>query len=409
MFGTPEVLAPAGNPERLDAAIRYGANAVYLAGRQYGLRSAAGNFDDEQLAQAVSTAHAHGVHVYITCNTLPRDDELDGLPATMEYWQEIGVDAIIVADLGVLNLAKHHAPQCAIHMSTQTGIVNSLTARELHDMGASRVVLARELSMDEIAGIRERTPPELELEAFVHGSMCMAVSGRCMMSAAMTNRDANRGNCTQPCRWSYTIVEEKRPGQYMSVEEDASGTYIFNAEDLNMVEHLSALTRAGVTSFKIEGRAKSPFYVAVITNAYRVAVDGLVASGFDPDYRPAPWVIEELNKVSHRPYGTGFFFGPPSQSTNFGGYVRDYSLAAVVEGWADGRLYLTQRNRFLAGQALEVLLPGREPVCLMAEDLRDGDGEPIDAARHPMMPASIRSGTSLPPGSFVRMEMAKSR
>lgn len=297
-----EILAPAGDRERLEAALLFGADAVYLAGKAYGMRSAPANFDEEGLRHAVSLAHKTGRKVYVTVNVLPRNGEMEALPAYLEFLQGCGADGIIAADLGVMRLALRHAPRCALHVSTQTGVVNFETARMLHDLGAARVVLARELSLDEIAEIRAKTPPELELEAFVHGAMCMAYSGRCLLSAYLTGRDANRGGCAQPCRWKYRIVEPSRPDRPLTAEEDETGTYLFNADDLCMIDHLPALSRAGVRSLKIEGRAKAAYYVAVIANAYRAAADGWAASGYAADYRPAPWISAEVNKVSHRPY-----------------------------------------------------------------------------------------------------------
>lgn len=398
----PELLAPAGDRERFDAALQYGADAVYLAGPAFGMRTAPANFSQEELRRAVADAHRQGVKVYVTCNILPRNEEMKQLPALLEEWQDMGVDALIVADLGVMALAQRHAPGCALHISTQFGIVNSATANRLHEMGASRVVLARELSMEEIRDIRHSTPDSLELEAFVHGAMCMSYSGRCMLSAYLNGRDGNRGDCTQPCRWQYQLVEPHRADRPFTVEEDAQGTYLFNAHDLNMIAHLPELAEAGVSSFKIEGRAKAAYYVAVTTNAYRMALDGWKAGGCRPEYQPEEWVVEELNTVSHRPYGTGFYYGQPHQDTRAGGYIRDWEVVAVATEWRDGIQHLEQRNRFFAGETLSVLAPGQKPRAVVASPLLDGEGHPIEAAPHPTMPLQIPLAQPLVPGSLLR-------
>ncbi len=398
----PELLSPAGDPERLAAALQYGADAVYLAGTAFGMRTAPANFTSDQLRQAVAEAHAKGVRVYVTCNILPRNEEMKTLPAFLEEWQDMGVDGLIVADLGVMSLAQRYAPRCELHVSTQFGIVNSDTANRLHQMGASRVVLARELSLEEIRQIRQETDPALELEAFVHGSMCMSYSGRCMLSAYLNGRDGNRGDCSQPCRWAYQLIEPHRPDRPFTVEEDENGTYLFNAHDLNMLAHLPALAEAGVSSLKIEGRAKAPYYVAVTTNAYRMALDGWQAAGFDPAYRPADFLLEELNTVSHRPYGTGFYFGQPHQDTRSGGYIRDYEVVAVATHWENGIQHLEQRNRFFAGETLSVLSPGQEPKTVVAKPLMDGEGNTIEVAPHPTMALQLPLEEPLVPGSYLR-------
>lgn len=398
----PEILAPAGDEERLGAALFYGADAVYLSMTQYGMRSASQNFSEAELCHAVALAHAVGAKVYLTCNILPRNDEIDRLPAYFEAAVAAGVDALIVADLGVIGLAKRHAPSLPLHISTQFGVVNYQTARELYDMGAERVVLARELSLDEIATIRQKTDPALELEAFVHGAMCMSYSGRCLISNYLTGRDANHGDCAQPCRWRYEVIEPNRPNDRMTVEETREGSFLFNANDMNMIEHLPALAEAGISSFKIEGRAKAVYYAAVTTNAYRAAVDGWEASGFAPDYRPAEWIVDELNKVSHRPYSTGFYFGTPGQNLAFGGYVRDYQVAAVAESWDDGTLTVSQRNRFFVGDTLEVLEPAAPPFSVTVRDLVDEEGILIDNAPHPTMRCRFTCDRPVREGSLLR-------
>ena len=396
----PELLAPAGDPERLRSAVQYGADAVYLGGKSFGMRSAPANFDREQLRWAVEYAHARGVRVYLTCNTLPRGWELDALQSDLLYAREIGIDACIAADLGVMAMIRELAPGMELHASTQTGVVNARTARELFRLGARRVVLARELSLEEIRAIRRDTPPELELEAFVHGAMCMSVSGRCLISNYLAYRDANRGECAQPCRWRYALLEEKRPGEYFPVFEDEQGSYLLNAKDLCMIGHLDELIQAGVTGLKIEGRAKSAYYVAVITNAYRCAVDQYLA---DPaGYRPEPWLLDEVEKVSHRRYTTGFYFGKPDQYYETGSYLREYEVVAVVEECRDGWLYGRQKNRFFPGDRVEVLSPGSRPVEMTVEQLQDEAGAPLESAPHPQMAFRMKTGRAFPAGSMIR-------
>ena len=398
----PEVLSPAGDEQRLEAALQFGADAVYISGQSFGMRMACANFDREALRRAVEKTHALQKKLYVTCNILPRNNDIRLLPEYFSYLDSLGVDALIISDLGVLELAKQFAPRCAIHISTQFGVVNYAAANALYALGASRVVLARELSMDEIREIRANTPPQLELEAFVHGAICMSFSGRCVISNYLTGRDANHGECAQPCRWKYTVLEETRPHEPMTLEEDETGSYLFNANDMNMLAHVAELAQAGVSSFKIEGRAKSFYYTAVTANAYRRAVDGYVESGFSPDYVPEEWVLEEMNKVSHRPYGTGFYYGMPSQHLQQGGYIRAYEVAAVVEGWENGRLYLSQRNRFYSGDEMDVLEPGCKPFALTVENLQDEEGNTIEAAPHPMMKLSIPFPRPLTPGTLLR-------
>ena len=381
MAECPELLAPAGDRERLETALHYGADAVYLAGKEFGLRAAAGNFAPEELSEAVQACHAAGVKVYITVNTLPHEGQLVRLPEHLERCAAAGADALILADLGVLALAKRYAPAVPVHISTQMGVVNSESARMLHDLGAKRVVLARELSLEEISSLRAHTPRELELEAFVHGAMCVSFSGRCLLSNYMTGRDGNGGVCAQPCRWKYHLVEEQRPGQYFELGEDREGSYILNSRDLCMIEHLSALRDAGIDSFKIEGRMKSAYYAAAVTNAYRHAIDDLVAGRpFDPDWR------RECDKVSHRPYSTGFYFGQPGQHYPEGSYFYDAEIVAVVEDCDEtGEAVLTERNRFSVGDRVELLNREGKPVPFAVTDLRDGEGEMLETARHPMM------------------------
>ena len=304
-----EVLAPAGDEERLTAALNYGADAVYLGRKQFGMRASPMNFDFEQLVKAVEAAHEKSVKVYLTCNTLPRNNELPFFEQFVKEAVDAKVDALIVADIGLLMLIKRYAPDMEIHISTQTGIVNYATARELYNLGAKRIVLARELCLDEIAEIRAKTSPDLDIECFVHGAMCVSFSGTCLLSQYLVNRDANRGECAQPCRWGYHLMEEKRPGQYFPIYEDEKGTYILNAKDMCMIEHIDKLAEAGVTSLKIEGRAKSAYYVTVVTNAYRMAVDEYMRDPYN--FKLPDWIRDEVYKVSHRQYRNGLFSGTP--------------------------------------------------------------------------------------------------
>lgn len=402
-----EVLAPAGDEERFNAAINYGADAVYLGRKQFGMRSSPLNFDFEQLISAVNAAHAKGIKVYLTCNTLPRNNEIPYFEQFVKEAVEANVDALIVADIGLLMLIKRYAPDMEIHISTQTGIVNYVTARELYDLGAKRIVLARELSLDEIAEIRAKTSPDLDIEAFVHGAMCVSFSGRCLLSQYLVNRDANRGECAQPCRWGYHLVEEKRPGEFFPVFEDEKGTYILNAKDMCMIEHIDKLAAAGVTSLKIEGRAKSAYYVTVVTNAYRMAVDEYYKN---PDNFALPdWIRDEVYKVSHRKYCNGFFFGTPEQSQYYenSGYIREYDVVAVVEKCENGTVYCTQRNRFFAGDTVELLAPSQKPVTLILNKIFNEEGNEIETANHAMMKFSFASNLVFPEGTVIRKQVEK--
>ncbi len=399
-----EVLAPAGDEERFNAAINYGADAVYLGRKQFGMRSSPMNFDFEQLVNAVSLAHAKGIKVYLTCNTLPRNNEIPQFEQFVSEAVEAEVDALIVADIGLLALIKKYAPDMEIHISTQTGVVNYVTARELYNMGAKRIVLARELSLDEIAEIRAKTNPDMEIEAFVHGAMCVSFSGRCLLSQYLVNRDANRGECAQPCRWGYHLVEEKRPNEFFPIFEDEKGTYILNAKDMCMIEHIDKLAKAGVDSLKIEGRAKSAYYVTVVTNAYRMAVDEYYKN---PDNFVLPdWIRDEVYKVSHRKYCNGFFFGTPENSQYYenSGYIRNYDVVAVVEKCENGTVYCTQRNRFFAGDTVELLAPSQKPVTLTLDTLYDENSEQIQTANHAMMKFSFNSDLTFPTGTVIRKE-----
>ncbi len=393
-----ELLSPAGDMERLRMALAYGADAVYLAGTAYGMRSFAGNFTPEELSLAVKLCREKGVRVHVTCNTMPRNDEADRLPEWLEYLDCLGVDAIILADVGVLSLAKRYAPHVQCHISTQASVVNYASARAWHELGASRVILARELSLEEIREIRAKAPKELELEVFAHGAMCVSYSGRCLLSNYMTGRDACRGACAQPCRYQYALMEEKRPGEYFPVYEENGETYILNSRDMCMIDHIPELMESGIDSVKLEGRAKSAYYAAVVTGAYRHAVDA-AAAGVPLD---SVW-RDEVEHISHRHYSTGFFFGQPGQYTDSARYVRDWQIVALVESCApDGTALLSLRNKFSAGDALELVGPGVRPEALTAGQLWDEDGFSLSEVRKPEMKFKMKLPRPVPPLSMLR-------
>lgn len=412
---TPELLAPAGGRSQLEAAVRFGADAVYLAADRFGMRQRAENFALDDIPDAVAFAHAAGVRVYVTANTLMHADDVAALPAFFEALDAAGADAVIVSDLGAFSLAQRHAPHVALHVSTQASVANAEAARMWHALGAARVVCAREMSLDDIARLRAGAPRELEIEAFVHGAMCMAYSGRCLLSAAMTGRSGNKGHCAQPCRWSYALTEEKRPGEFFPIEEDVRGTYVMNANDLCMVSHLDELAAAGVDSFKIEGRNKRAFYVATAVHAYRSALDGGSAEEAE----------RELRTISHRPYGTGFYFGEPAQRCERDGYVKECLHAATVtaripagEGAPAGARYrveATCHNRFCEGDVLEVLAPRADVRSLAVRDLawlpqpEDGGPRPapqaVAVANRTVETYAFSTDCLLNPGDFLRIRL----
>ncbi len=404
MPGIPELLAPAGDAGRLEMALAYGADAVYLAGREYGMRSFAGNFDHEGLKRAVERSRAKGARVYVTCNTMARNDEAARLPEFLEYLDEIGVHAVIAADVGVAALCKRHAPHVKLHVSTQAGVTNYEMARAWYDLGASRVILARELSLDEIRELRAKTPPELEIEAFVHGSMCVSYSGRCLLSNYMTGRDAGRGACAQPCRYKYALMEEKRPGEYFPVFERDGESYILNSRDMCMIDHVGELMEAGVGSFKIEGRAKSAYYAAAVTAAYRHAIDAAArGEPLDPVWRA------EVDKVSHRPYSTGFYYGDPGQYTGGARYVRDWQVLAIVTACdGQGNAILSLRNKFSAGDAVELVGPDLPATPFEAPMMACEDGTPLSEPRHPQMLFRMKLPRPAPPLSILRAKRENS-
>ena len=394
----PELLSPAGDMEKLQMAVLYGADAVYLAGTSFGMRSFAGNFTPEELPRAVAYAHDHGVRVHVTVNTMPRCGEVDQLPAHLERLDDAGVDALILADLGAFTLAGRYAPHCQRHISTQQSIANYACAQAWYDLGAKRVVLARELSMEEICTIRQKTSPQLELECFAHGAMCVSYSGRCLLSNYMTGRDSNRGACAQPCRYQYALMEEKRPGEYFPVFEDEKGTYIMNSRDMCMIDHLDDLMDAGVDCLKIEGRAKSAYYAAIVTGAYRHTIDD-VAAGRAPD----PVWRDEVEHVSHRHYSTGFFYGQPGQYYEDSRYIRQWQICAVVtDCTADGLATLSLRNKFRAGDQVELVGPDTRPFTVTAPEMTDADGLPLLEPKTPQMVFRMQLPRPVPPMSFVR-------
>jgi len=399
-----EVLAPAGDFERFQAALDYGADAIYLGGKTFGMRASPANFDFEQLNEAVKLAHSKNKKVYLTCNTLPRNNEVPQFEEFIKSVAACNIDAVIVADLGLMSLIKKYTPDMEIHMSTQTGIVNYQTANVLYNMGAKRVVLARELSLEEIAEIRAKSPADMEIEVFVHGAMCVSFSGRCLLSSYLVNRDANHGECAQPCRWGYHLMEEKREGEFYPVFEDEQGTYILNAKDLCMINHIEQLAEAGVTSLKIEGRAKSAYYVSVVTNAYRMAVDWHKSN---PGQPLPEWISDEVFKVSHRKYCTGFFFGHPKNCQYYetSGYVRNYDVVAVIDKCENGIVYATQRNRFFLGDTLEILAPGQKPFVFKPELIWNENNEEIDTVNHAMMKFRFKCEIEFPPRSIIRKQL----
>jgi len=393
-----ELLSPAGDFERLQMAVLYGADAVYLAGTAFGMRSFAGNFTPEELPKAVEFAHSHGVKVHVTVNTMPRNDEIACLPAYLEQLDDAGVDALIVADLGAFTLAGKYAPRCQRHISTQQSIANYECAQAWYDLGAQRVVLARELNLDEIREIRSKVSKELEIETFGHGAMCVSYSGRCLLSNYMTGRDSNRGACAQPCRYQYALMEEKRPGEYFPVFEDEKGTYILNSRDMCMIDHLDDLMDAGVDCIKIEGRAKSAYYAAIVTGAYRHVIDDLNAGReIDPVWR------NEVDKVSHRIYSTGFYYGYPGQYTENSRYIREWQVAAIVESCDEKGLALCSlRNKFAEGTELEVVGPDLRPFPIVTGNMTDLDGNPLAEPRTPQMKFYLPLPKPVPPFSILR-------
>ncbi|SHJ95411.1 peptidase U32 family protein [Propionispora hippei] len=405
---TPELLAPAGNLEKLKMALLYGADAVYMGGKAFGLRAFGGNFDDNELQEGVRFAHSLNKKAYVTVNIFPHNDDLVDLPDYIKYLAEISADAAIVSDLGVFRLFRNIAPDIELHVSTQANNVNWSSVLAWQELGASRVVLARELSFGEIALIRSRT--QVELEAFVHGAMCISYSGRCLLSNYFTERDANRGACSQPCRWKYALMEEKRPGQYFPVEEDERGTYIFNSKDLCLVPHIPELVEAGVDSLKIEGRMKSVHYVATVAKVYREALDCFAA---DPDhFVMQPEWLEELNKVSHREYTTGFYFNKTTSDDQIYGsssYTQTHDFIGLIKEYQPERrmAVIEQRNHMKVGDEIEIAQPGQRNFTQRIERMCDAEGNEIMAAPHPQQIITIPVREPVLPYGMLRRRIGE--
>ena len=388
-----ELLAPAGDGESLAAALRYGADAVYLGGELLQLRAKSAGFTREDLSRAVELAHGAGRRLYVAVNALARSQEIPLLSGYARFLRDAGVDAAIVSDVGVIDTFKKAAPELELHLSTQAGCMNYAAARVYWDMGVRRIVLAREMCLEDIAQLRAKTPPELELEAFVHGAMCMAVSGRCILSSYLTGRSGNRGECAQPCRWNWALTEEKRPGEYFPVVEEDGYTALLSSHDLCCIDMLDELQRAGVTSFKIEGRMKTAYYVATVVNAYRMALDG----------GDTALCREELELIKHRPYSDGFYHGYLKEHhINSGRYEHGAVFVGSVLEAGDGFLTVRQRNHFRVGDTLEILSPGRPPESFSVTELITADGERRDAAPHPNEILTVPCRTGARPGDFLR-------
>jgi len=402
-----ELLAPAGNLEKLKMAVQYGADAVYLAGKQFGLRTASDNFSFDEMREGVAYAHAHGKKAYLTMNIIAHNDSIDQAEPFLLEAAETGIDGVIVSDPGIFRIIRKVRPDLPIHISTQTSTTNYQTVAFWHELGAKRIVLARELSLKEIQEIRQRNPG-VELEVFVHGAMCISYSGRCLLSNYMAGRDANQGDCAHPCRWRYRLVEEKRPGKYYPIEEDSTGTFIFNSKDLCLLPYLPELIQSGVSSLKIEGRVKSSFYVATVVKAYREAIDAWYSGNWQ-DVRP--W-MEEVGTVSNRDFTTGFLFGKPGpEAHNYAtsSYIRRYDFIGLVTGYEEtsGRLVVEQRNHFRTGEAIEVLPPKGPVVRLTLGEIYDEDGNRIDAAPHPQMKVFLAGLPPFPENSILRRRATK--
>lgn len=407
----PELLAPAGNLEKLKKAIIYGADAVYIGGEEFSLRVAADNFTFEEMKEGVQFAHERGKKVYLTANIIPHNSDIEEYADFLKEAVKTEVDAVIISDLGLFDMTRELAPNLEIHVSTQANNVNYRSANMWYKLGAKRVVVAREMSFDEIREIRDNTPDDLEIEAFVHGAMCISYSGRCLLSNYMTGRDSNQGQCAHPCRWKYFLMEEQRPGEYMPVFENERGTFIYNSKDLCMIEHVDKLIEAGVTSFKIEGRVKSEYYVATVVKMYREAIDKYFE---DPkNFKIDPEWINELKKVSHRDYTTGFYFGKPGgteQHYASSSYIREYDLVGIVEDYDEETktASIIQKNRFFKGDTVEFLRPYGKFFTQKIEVMTDADGNELDVANRPQSIVKIKVDFPLEKDSMMRMEKKKS-
>lgn len=403
----PELLAPGGSLEKLKTAIEFGADAVYIGGEAFSLRVAAENFTHDEIVEGLKFAHDRGKKVYLTANIIPHNDDIAEFERFIEEMRPLGFDGILVSDLGMFEVVKEKAPEIPIHISTQANNVNWRSALAWYKMGAERVVVGREMSFKELAEFRANLPEELEIEAFVHGAMCISYSGRCLLSNYLTSRDANQGHCSHPCRWNYALVEEKRPGQYMPVFENERGTFIFNSKDLCMIRHIPELVEAGITSLKIEGRVKTPYYVATVIGAYRREIDRYFA---DPEnYVFNEEEYEELCKVSHRPYTTGFYYHKPDENSQVytsSSYIRDYDLVAMVEEYDEktGIAKLTQRNKFSVGDEIEIIQPGVPYFKMTVRDMKDEEGHEIESAPHAVMTVYMPVDKPVVKGAMLRRE-----
>ncbi|HSQ33471.1 MAG TPA: U32 family peptidase [Peptostreptococcaceae bacterium] len=403
-----ELLAPAGDLERLKIAIEYGADAVYIGGEFLGMRAAAKNFSKEDMAEGVKFAHERGKKVFVTVNVIPHNEDFKGIEEYLLGLEEVGVDAVIVSDPGVLSVVKEVIPNMEIHLSTQANNTNYLSAKFWYKQGVKRVVMARELSFEEIKEIRKNTPEDMDIEAFVHGAMCMSYSGRCLISNYMTGRDANRGACAQPCRWKYNLVEETRPGEYFPVYEDEQGTFFFNSKDLCMIEYIPELVECGITSFKIEGRMKTAYYVATVIRAYRAAIDAYYK---DPEnWKFDPTWMEELKKGSHRNYTTGFYEKKPdTQDQNYASssYIRNYDFVGIVRGYDEttGLATVEQRNKMVVGDEIEVIGPYIETMNAKIEKIYNEEGEEIESAPHPRQIVKLKLDIKVEENYMLRREI----
>lgn len=400
-----ELLAPAGDLEKLKVAVHYGADAVYVGGESFSLRTASKNFSTEQLKEGIAFVHAHGRRIYLTLNIIPHDADIRELEAYLQTLKGLELDGLIVSDPGTILAAQRHLPDVPVHLSTQANTTNAYTAEFWHRQGVKRVVLARELSLEELKDLRQNTPPELELECFVHGAMCISYSGRCLLSNYLAGRDANQGACAHPCRWKYALVEEKRPGEYIPVMEEGGGTYFFNSKDLCLIEHLPQLIKAGMGSLKIEGRVKSSYYVATVVRAYRAALDAYLA---DPaGYRFNPLWMEELQKASHRDFTTGFYSGNAgreAQTYETSSYIRNYDIVAIVKSYdpETGIAVVEQRNHFRQGETLEIMSPDLNDAAFAVDFMTDSDGSPIEVAPHPQQIIRIKTPVAVNPLDIIR-------
>lgn len=403
-----ELLAPAGDLERLKIAITYGADAVYIGGEFLGMRAAAKNFSKEDMAEGVKFAHERGKKVFVTVNVIPHNEDFEGIEEYLLGLEEVGIDAVIVSDPGVLSVVKEVIPNMEIHLSTQANNTNYLSAKFWYKQGVKRVVMARELSFEEIKEIRKNVPDDMDIEAFVHGAMCMSYSGRCLISNYMTGRDANRGACAQPCRWKYNLVEETRPGEYFPVYEDEQGTFFFNSKDLCMIEYVPQLVDCGITSFKIEGRMKTAYYVATVIRAYRAAIDAYYE---DPEnWKFNPIWLEELKKGSHRHYTTGFYESKPdSEDQNYASssYIRNYDFVGIVRGYDEntGLATVEQRNKMVVGDEIEVIGPFVKTMNAKIEKIYNEDGEEIESAPHPRQIVKLKLDIKVEENYMLRREI----